>query len=103
MAYATGGHVYSGTEGVARALCASNEFQFYPVVVIWTHVAKQHRNVIYIVDDDVDLAVVEQISEGGATGRSDDRQASAFDRGYHLELSILQVVKQQRARIQSGR
>ncbi len=49
-----------------------------------------------VVDDDVDIAVVEEIAEGGAAAESTTAKPGTLPRAERLELLALQVVKEQR-------
>src|ERR1700689_2393270 len=97
LPYAPACQIYGGPDGVVRALCASDEFQFHPVMVIRVHIAQQQRNGIDRVDDDIDLAIVEQVATSGAARRGHNGQSGSFNGGHHLKLAGFQVMKKQRA------
>ena len=67
------------------------------MIVIVVHIAQQHRRVIHAIDHHVDLAVVEEISEGCAACRDDVGQTRSFHGRDDFELpAVVDVMKQQR-------
>ena len=58
-------------------------------------VAEERGRGVHVIDDDVDLAVIEEVAVGHAARDGDLRKASAFDGGNERELAVL-VVEEQR-------
>ena len=87
--------IYGSADRIARTARASNEFQLYPMMMIGVHVAQQNRHAIHVVDDDADLAIVEDVSEGCAARYADSCKPRPFNRRNQLKLAVLQVVIKQ--------
>src|SRR5437763_3013524 len=64
MAQPIGRYEHLCTNGVVRALGATHEAEFQPVISVGNHVAQQSGRGIHVVDDDVEMAVIEQITDG---------------------------------------
>ena len=71
-----------------------DELQLHPVVVVWIYISKQRWNPVHVVDDDIDLAVVEEVSKCGSTANADNGKPCSLNGRHQLELPILQVMKQ---------
>ena len=77
--------VDSGSYGIARTLGSANQRKAYPVVFVGIHIAKQDGCMVDAVDDNVDLAVIEQITEGRSASRDDIGKPGTFYCGNQLE------------------
>ena len=64
--------------------------------MVGVDVAEQ-AGVVHVADDDIDLAVVEQVAECCSTAYADSGESCAFDCRDELELSVGEVVEEQRA------
>src|ERR1035437_10174134 len=67
------------------------------MMVVRANIAQQHRNAVHVIDNDADLAVVENITKGRAAPNADHGKPGSFDRRNQFELAILQIVVEQRA------
>jgi len=63
--------------GVPRTLWSSRQLEPDPMVPVLHHIAKQCRCGIHVVQDDVCVAIVEQVPERGPSCRNDIRQATS--------------------------
>lgn len=70
-----------GAGRVARGFAAAGELELDPVVVVGIDVAEEDGVSVHDVDDGVDFAVVEEISDGHAASGNDVGEAGAFDGG----------------------
>ena len=68
LADAVGGEVHGGSDGVAWAFGAADEPQGDPVVFGLGDVAEEAWGGVEIVDDGIEVAVVEEVSDGEAAG-----------------------------------
>src|SRR5258706_6096537 len=85
------------TDGIARAPGASNQFEGNPVIAVFHHVTQQRRNGIHIIEDNIDVAIIEEVSERSASGGHDEGQAASGCRRHLLELSAIQIAEKLRA------
>ena len=63
LANAPRSEVDSGAHCVARTVWPSDELQLHPVVMVWNYISKERWKLVNVVDDDIDLAVVEEVSK----------------------------------------
>lgn len=57
-------YIDRGTSSISRTLRSPNQLHFHPMVLVWIHIPQQHGRPDVGIDDYVDLAVVEKITEG---------------------------------------
>ena len=81
---------------------AADQLHLHPVMVVGVDVAQQDRRPVDGIDDDVDLAVVEEVAEGRAASGDDIGEPGADDRLDVLEDALLwllagHIVEEQRA------
>ena len=67
------------------------------MIVVLHDIPQQCGRGVYIVDHDIDAAVVEKVSESRATSRDDIGQAAAGGGGYLAKPGSIQITKQLRA------
>src|SRR6266853_1262893 len=91
-----------GTDGIARALGPSNQFEGNPVIAILHHVAKQRRSRIHIIKNHVDVTIIEEIPERGAPGRNYEGKAAPRCRRHLLELCTIHMAEKLRTLGPSG-
>src|SRR5713101_289676 len=94
LANPAGGQKNGRTDGVAWALGSSNQFQGNPVIAVLHHIAKQGRSRVHIIENDVDAAIIEEVSKRGASGRYHEGQAASRCRRHLLELHAIQISEQ---------
>jgi len=82
------------SDRITRTLWAADQFQSNPVVVILDDVAEQCGCGINIVYHNVDMAIIEEISESRAAGRDYASQTAAGRRRHFGKLCSIQVSKQ---------
>src|SRR5208282_1260819 len=92
-----GGEINGRSNGIARTFGAADELEFDPMVAVGVDVAEEHRRSVKRVDDDIDLAVVEEVAKGCAPAGRDDGEAGALDRRNKFELFPPEVAIKQRA------
>src|SRR5438067_13235720 len=77
LADSSDGQEHFGADSIAGALGTADQFQGEPVVGVLDHVPKQGRRRVHIIEDNVDVAVVEQIAESSAASRNGGGEAAA--------------------------
>src|SRR5579859_3140702 len=97
LADSSGRQEHFCADGIAGALGTADEFQGQPVVGVLDHVPKQGRRGIHIVEDNVDVAVVEEIAESGAASRNDGGESAACRGRNFLEFCAVEIAKKLRA------
>src|SRR5580658_2603104 len=65
-------------------------------MMIEIHIPQKYWNAICIVDDHIDFAVIEEITECGSAANADFRQSRALNGWYQFERPIPEIVKKQR-------
>src|SRR5207247_7434489 len=65
-----------------------------PVVRVFPLAAQQRRIIIHVVDDDVRISVVVEITESAASTQRRPRKAGPRPGGHVLEASVAQVAKE---------
>src|SRR5882757_3027609 len=81
-----GCQIHCSADGITRALWSSQQFQLYPVMAVVIDVAQQGGRRIDVIQDNIDLAVVKQITKSGAARGNNGCKPRAFDGRYKLEL-----------------
>src|SRR5262249_3878885 len=102
LAYAGRGEEDFGANGVAGAFRAADEFQREPVITVADDIAEECGGRIDVVEDDVNVAVVEDVAEGGATGGDDVSESRGRGGGDLLEFFAVEIAEKQRALRPSG-
>src|SRR5579859_4366532 len=97
LADSSGRQEHFCADGIAGALGTADEFQGQPVVGVLDHVPKQGRRRVHIVEDNVDVAVVEEIAESGAASRNNGGEAAACGGRNFLEFCAVKIAKKLRA------
>ena len=97
LADSSDGQEHFGADGIAGALGTPDQFQGEPVVGILDHVPKQGRRRVHIIEDNVDVAVVEEIAESSAASRNDGGEAAACGGRNFLEFCAVKIAKKLRA------
>src|SRR6266849_9185867 len=86
LADSSSGDENLGADGVARALGTAHQLERHPVVRVFHDIAQQSRRRIYVVQNHIDVAVVEQITEGGPARGNHDGETAACSGGNSLKL-----------------
>src|SRR5260370_3575052 len=102
LADSSDGQEHFGADGIVGALGTADEFQGQPVVGVLDHVPKQGRRRVHIVEDNIDVAVVEEIAESGAASRNDGGEAAAGGGRNFLEFCAVKIAKKLRALVRRG-
>jgi putative hemolysin len=66
-----------GSDGIPRTLRSSHQFECNPMIIVLHHVAKQHGRGVYSVQDNIDMAVIEEVSKRRAARRNHHTQTAA--------------------------
>src|SRR5260221_14522702 len=67
------------------------------MIAVLQYVAQQRRNRIHVIEDNIDVAIIEEVSERSASGGHDEGQAASGCRRHLLELSSIQIAEKLRA------
>src|ERR1019366_1876825 len=68
LPYATSSDEGLGADPVSRTLRAPHQLECNPVIVVLHHIAKQGGSRVHIVDYDIDVPVIEQVSKSSTAG-----------------------------------
>src|SRR5216684_8818376 len=96
LANSTRGNKRFRSDGIARALWATNQSQHYPVVGVLDHVSQEGRRRIHIVDHHIDVAIIEQVSKRGSARRHYGCQPAAGCGRNFLKFRSIKIPEKQR-------
>src|SRR5712664_4733048 len=82
--------------GIPRTFWSSHQLERDPMVAVFHHIPKQRRSGIHVVQDDVCVAIVEQVPERGPSCRNDIRQATSGRGRNFLKLGSVQIAEKLR-------
>ncbi len=94
LADSAGGQEYFCADGVAGTFGAADELQGDPVVVVLYDVAQEGGWRVHVINDDVNVAVVEEIAEGGAAGGNHGGKAAAGGGWDLAKLATVEVAEE---------
>src|SRR6267143_1534847 len=86
----------SRANGIPWTLWSSRQLERDPMVAVLHHIAKQRRCGIHVVQNDVQVAIVEEVPKRGPSCRNNVRQAAAGRRGNFLKLGPVQIAEKLR-------
>ena len=81
---------------MGRRECFSDQLQCDPVVGVVDDVAKKSRGRVEVVEDDVDVAVVEEVAKSGAARADDGSETAAGGRRDFLKFGAVEIAKKLR-------
>src|SRR5439155_7428888 len=96
LADACGGYEHFCANRITRTFGTANEFEPDPVIAVLDHVAQQRRRRINIVKNNIDVTVIEEISESCAASRHHVGQSAAGS-GRNLLKSAVLITKKLRS------
>ena len=87
------GHKHFRAYGVFRPLRTAFKRKFNPMIVVLIDVAKKDRMCVEAIDNDVDLAIIEEISKRRPARRNDVGQAGIVHRWHQFEVLPVAIVE----------
>src|SRR5690242_13319792 len=93
LAKAAGSHEDLRTDGIMRTFRSTNQLKSNPMVPVLHHVSKQGRWGIHVVQHNVDVPVVKEITKRRTTCGNHVGQTAPRCRRYFLKLGAVEIAK----------
>ncbi len=94
---ASGSHKNLRADGIPRTFWSANQFKCDPMVPVRYNVSEERRRRVHVVQDNVNVAVVEEIAKRRTARGNDIRQAAPCCGRNFLKLSAIEIAEQLRS------